>query len=140
MRTIPLLAAIAIGLTASPVCAADLDVDIEAISTQRGHVVVFVFDSEAAWDTQRAPVRRERLPPDGDARLHVRLTGLAPGDYAVMVLHDTNANGRFDTGPFGIPKDDYGFSNDPVVFAKPAFARVRFTLPAAGTRIRVPMH
>jgi uncharacterized protein (DUF2141 family) len=57
-----------------------------------------------------------------------------------MVLHDTDGNGTFDTGPFGIPRDDYGFSNDPVVVSKPRFERVSFPLPAAGARIRIRMH
>lgn len=140
MRSWPLLIACAVGLVASPAWAADLHVDIEAISTQRGHLVVFVFDSKAAWEAQGAPVRRERRRPDGDDRLQVRLSGLARGEYAVVVLHDTDANGRFDTGAFGIPRDDYGFSNDPTVLARPAFERVRFHLPAGDTRIRVPMH
>lgn len=135
-RLLPLLLALA----AAPALAADLQVHVEGISTQRGRVVVFVFDSKAAWEAARAPARRERVPPDGDGDLDVRLTGLPPGEYAVMVLHDTDGNGKFDTGPFGIPRDDYGFSNDPVVFSKPRFERVRFALPAVGTRIRIRMH
>lgn len=130
----------ALALLAAPAAAADLDVHVDGISTQRGRLAVFVFDSKAAWDAQRAPVRRERVLPDGDDDLHVRLAGLPPGEYGVMVLHDTDGNGRFDTGPFGIPRDDYGFSNDPVVLSKPRFERVRFVLPAAGARIRIPMH
>lgn len=139
MRTWPWIVALLTGLAASPLPAADLDVDVEAIATQRGRVVVFVFDSKAAWDAQRTPVRRERREPDGDDRLQLRISGLPAGDYAVVVLHDTNGNGRFDTGPFGIPQDDYGFSNNPVALGRPAFERVRFTLPAGGTRIRVGM-
>lgn len=136
-RLLPLLLALA---AAAPAGAADLDIEVQGISTQRGRLVVFVFDSKAAWEAAREPVRRERVLPDGDGELRLRLAGLPPGDYGVMVLHDTDGNGKFDTGPFGIPRDDYGFSNDPVVFAKPRFERVRFPLPAAGARIRIRMH
>lgn len=135
-RLLPLILALA----AVPATAADLDIEVEGISTQRGRLVVFVFDSRAAWDAQREPVRRERMQPDGDGGLRLRLAGLPPGEYGVMVLHDTDGNGTFDTGPFGIPRDDYGFSNNPVVFSKPRFERVRFALPATGARIRIRMH
>jgi uncharacterized protein (DUF2141 family) len=35
-----------------------------------------------------------------------------PGEYAVAVYHDRNANGELDKRIFGIPKEPYGFSNN----------------------------
>ena len=81
----------------------------------------------------------QRVYPDGGTRLQARFTGLAPGRYAVVVLHDTNANGRFDVSALGIPKDDYGFSNNPVLFGRPDFDRIAFELPVEGARISVRM-
>ena len=34
------------------------------------------------------------------------------GNYAIAVYHDKNKNGKIDTNLLGIPKEDYGFSND----------------------------
>ena len=44
---------------------------------------------------------------------------VSPGTYAVAVYHDENANGKFDTGLFGIPKEGYGASNDARGFMGP---------------------
>ncbi|MFT7033535.1 MAG: hypothetical protein ACJA2S_002043 [Cyclobacteriaceae bacterium] len=38
--------------------------------------------------------------------------GIMSGKIAVSVIHDENENGDLDTGIFGIPTEDYGFSND----------------------------
>jgi len=58
----------------------------------------------------------------------VRFEGLAPGQYAVAVIHDENRNHRLDTFA-GIPREGFGFSRNPAVgFGPPRFAAARFTL------------
>ena len=67
------------------------------------------------------------------------LPGLAPGDYALAVIHDENGNGKLDT-IVGIPREGYGFSrNAPVRFGPPRFAAARFTVAGAETSERVTM-
>lgn len=43
----------------------------------------------------------------------ISFSDIVPGSYAVSVYHDENDNGSLDTGLFGIPKEPYGFSNNP---------------------------
>lgn len=131
----PLLAAV----LAWPAFAVELTVDIERVGAQTGRLTVFLYDSEEAWNGKRDALMMQRAYPDGSDRLQVRFDALKAGRYGVMVLHDKDGNRRFDVGPLGIPKDDYGFSNNPVVFAKPGFERIAFELPASGTRIQVRM-
>ena len=69
----------------------------------------------------------------------VRFDGLRAGRYGVVVLHDRDGNGKFDVGPLGIPRDGYGFSNNPFVFKRPGFDKVAFELSAADKRITVQM-
>ena len=40
------------------------------------------------------------------------LSELPAGVYAAGVFHDLNANNRLDTNLFGIPKEQFGFSNN----------------------------
>lgn len=122
-----------------PAFAVELVVDIERVGAQTGRLTVFVYDSEEAWNSQRDALRMQRAYPDGSDRLQVRFDGLKAGRYGVMVLHDKDGNRKFDIGPLGIPRDDYGFSNNPVLFARPGFDRIAFSLPAQGGRITVRM-
>jgi len=41
------------------------------------------------------------------------------GIYAVSIFHDENDNGKMDTNFFGIPKEDYGCSNNASGFMGP---------------------
>jgi uncharacterized protein (DUF2141 family) len=56
----------------------------------------------------------------------VALDGLAPGTYAVALIHDENGNHRLDTLA-GIPREGFGFSrNPPVRFGPPRFSAAGF--------------
>jgi len=61
-----------------------------------------------------------------------------PGEYAVAVYHDVNANGELDKRMFGIPKEPYGFSNNfrPVMSA-PKFVDCMITVGASGKAIEI---
>jgi uncharacterized protein (DUF2141 family) len=48
------------------------------------------------------------------------------GRYAVAVYHDENLNGKMDANLLGIPREGYGFSNNPKVFGKPDFEEAAF--------------
>ncbi len=62
----------------------------------------------------------------------------APGDFAVVVFHDANANGKLDLGLFGIPIEGYGFSNNfRAVLHAPSFEEVKFTAVPGDTRLRI---
>ncbi|MCY4381059.1 MAG: DUF2141 domain-containing protein [Proteobacteria bacterium] len=41
------------------------------------------------------------------------------GTYAITVLHDQDLNHKITTGFFGIPKEGFGFSNNPPIFTGP---------------------
>lgn len=44
------------------------------------------------------------------------------GQYAIGVFHDVNANNSLDTNFFGVPKEQYGFSNNATGnFGPPSF-------------------
>lgn len=52
---------------------------------------------------------------------------LLPGDYAVSLLHDENANGKLDKNLLGIPTEGVGFSQNPrLAFGPPTYAATRF--------------
>ena len=51
------------------------------------------------------------------------------GEYAVAVFLDHNSNKKLDTGIFGIPLEQYGFSNNPKInFKAPTFKESSFIL------------
>lgn len=53
---------------------------------------------------------------------------LKPGTYAIMVFHDENDNNRMDFEPNGMPKEDYGMSNNVMAMGPPTFDQAKFDL------------
>jgi uncharacterized protein (DUF2141 family) len=63
-----------------------------------------------------------------------------PGAYGLALYHDENGNGKVDKNGLGIPKEGFGFSNNPqIFFSAPSFRRVRFTVTTPGTALRIKM-
>lgn len=63
-----------------------------------------------------------------------------PGVYGLALYHDANGNGKLDRNGFGIPREGFGFSNNPrILFSAPKLKSVRLAVngPGATTRIRM---
>lgn len=65
-----------------------------------------------------------------DKPLRVVFDNLPAGDYAIMAFHDEDDDGKLDTnGLFGLPSEDYAFSNNPsTLFGPPSYEKCRFAL------------
>ncbi len=48
------------------------------------------------------------------------------GTYAIMALHDANANKRMDFEANGMPKESYGMSGNDMSFGPPSFEAAKF--------------
>lgn len=56
-----------------------------------------------------------------------------PGVYGIAVYHDENANRKIDRSALGLPREGFGFSNDPSTLAGiPSFRSVRLAIPRTG--------
>jgi uncharacterized protein (DUF2141 family) len=67
----------------------------------------------------------------------LRIEGIAPGDYAVAVIHDANRNAKLDT-MMGIPREGFGFSRNPAIgFGPPRFSAARFAVGSGAEKQQV---
>jgi MipA family protein len=84
-------------------------------------VMVLLFNSASTFVDLRDPVRVVTLPSGGAQS--ERIPDLPPGDYALVVYHDENGNGRLDRNFIGIPREPLGFSNRYWPQGPPTFSR-----------------
>lgn len=64
-----------------------------------------------------------------DKELVIELPDLVLNDYAITIYHDRNSNDKLDTNFLGLPKERYGFSNNPSTrFGPPSFKKCLFKL------------
>ena len=68
---------------------------------------------------------RRNIPAQRAETLSLELT---PGQYALSVIHDENANGRLDTF-LRVPREGFGFSRNPAIrMGPPRFEDTRFQI------------
>src|SRR6185312_11010383 len=66
---------------------------------------------------------------------------IAPGTYALGVIHDENMNGKLDVNALGIPREGYGFSNDARGWiGAPSFAAASFKYDGRTLDLAIDMH
>ena len=116
-------------LAARPASAGELVVVIRGVPAAEGELQVelygvqqratFPYAEHGVVAEARVDARTLTAP---ELQATVSFPGLAPGSYAVSVIHDANGNGDIDLNAFGIPTEGWGFSNDArATFGPPSF-------------------
>lgn len=131
-------APLALVLLAANQPAGTLDVSVERLRNQRGVLHLCLTRDPAHFpDCGSDPRAMKRTVPAGSGP--VRFLDIAPGGYALSIVHDENRNGRLDT-LLGIPREGFGFSRNPVIrFGAPRFGQVRIDLGPGFARQAVRM-
>lgn len=120
--------------------AATLNVEIIGVASDSGEVHVALYDNPAGFPKSKGMlVETEVLIKNGVAL--ATFENLTAGRFAIAIYHDENSNNKFDQGLFGIPLEDFGFSNDASVFLSPPdFEDAAFDVPESGTTILIHMN
>lgn len=119
-----------------------LRIHVDGFRNTKGNLGTVLFTSPEGWpeDLSKA-FRHGPAPIDKPTRTATAVwTGLPAGDYAVAAIHDENRNHKLDRNFLGIPKEGFGFANNPrVLFTAPPFqaARVHVTCPETSVTIHL---
>lgn len=112
---------------APPPIAGTLEVDFTGMRSAKGMLQICLTRDPADFpDCRNAAHAIRRTVSAASPRL--RIDGLAPGDYALAVIHDANGNAKLDT-MLGIPREGFGFSRNPAIrFGPPRFSAASFSV------------
>ncbi len=119
-----------------------LRIHVDGLRNSIGVVGTELFTSPAGWPENVDRTFRHGATPIGAGEHAVTAVwvNLPPGNYGVVALHDENKNRKLDRNIFGIPKEGFGFANNPRVgMSAPPFeqAIVRVTCPITETTIHL---
>ncbi|MCG7944986.1 MAG: DUF2141 domain-containing protein [Candidatus Thiodiazotropha taylori] len=119
-------------LAASAAVAGTLEVTVQNIEKD-GIMHIGVYENETVFENDRARpqdkpakygvIEEVKVNDEGTATFTVKVPD---GVYAVGIYNDENRNEKLDTNFFGIPKEQYGFSNNPKVLGIPKFEQSAF--------------
>lgn len=115
-----------------------IDVRVANISPIEGTVEVSVFDSADSF--MREPYLQQSGKPYEDGTFATRFVGLPDGDYAVVVVHDANDNGKLDAGFLGFGGEKFGYSNQVKQwFTRPEFEDTKISVTVPDTVVEVDL-
>ena len=107
-------------------------IDVSTFRTATGALSCRLFTRSADFPdgegmaTQRAAISATQAS--------CTFANVAPGTYAVAVVHDENGNGRLDRNVLGIPTEGYGVSNNRTyALSSPRWEESKFTVVAQDT-------
>jgi uncharacterized protein (DUF2141 family) len=109
-----------------PASAFSIVVRFENVRNEKGSIKYLVFKSEEGYpDDLKLSVKSGTIPTK-ETEDGIILKDLEAGSYSFSVIHDENNNDKLDTNFLGIPKEGFGFSNNPLVlFGPPSFSKTK---------------
>ncbi len=120
-----LLFVILLTLTSQAIMAHSLKIRFTETNKKNGEILFAIFNEAEefpdgkTFDEGAVKVLSEQ---DG-AEISI---DLPEGDYAISAFLDENGNGKLDKNLFGIPKERFGFSNNPTILTgPPGFAKAK---------------
>lgn len=113
-----------------------LAVSIKNLSPPTGTVEVTLFNSAETF--MKEPYRQQSGKSNENGEFITEFIDLTSGDYAVVVVHDANDNGKLDTGFLGFGGERYRFSNNASSwFGRPDFEDARITTAPDGNMVEI---
>jgi uncharacterized protein (DUF2141 family) len=130
------LAVLMNGVAWSQVSDASLRIEISDIRNATGDIGCLIFNGPDGYPESHEKAHRESHVKIISGAAVCEFKNLAPGEYATIVFHDENLNGKLDKNFLGIPREGYGASNNvrPAMSA-PGFKEAAFSVKAAAPTI-----
>jgi len=116
-----------------------IHVDISGLRSDKGQMLCALFSSAEAFPTKAEKAVARLTAKIAERQAVCDFTGVAPGTYAVSVVHDENSNGKLDRNFIGMPREGVGASNDAKGhMGPPKFNAASF--PYKGGRLDLKIH
>ena len=113
-------------------------VTIEHNPSRKGNILISVFNDPGEFPDKKS-ISRKIIPSELDGSSTIELE-LAQGDYAISVFLDENRNNKLDTNILGIPKELFGFSNNPrILTGPPSFQESEITIDGSNKAFKIKL-
>jgi len=139
-------------LLAVPTLAAELRLTIKGVCSDKGELLIALYDNADGFKSAIAHANTRGLLPDSGRLIGTAIraqrgaqstvfTQLPPGRYAIIVIHDENDNGRLDKNAWGVPIEGYGFGNNAQGFlGAPSFGAAAVTIGDANVSTSITLN
>lgn len=113
-------------------------VDISNIKSKTGNIMIGWYNSEASYNDKNNPIFKKLVPVNNQKEIAIIFDNIPAGKYAISLFLDENGNKKMDTNFLGIPKEQYGFSNNIIPATRAAnFGEAVFELKDKPAKISI---
>ncbi|MEM8894495.1 MAG: DUF2141 domain-containing protein [Bacteroidota bacterium] len=116
-----------------------IEVTVNDIESDKGDIIVMLFDQGDGFPMEMSKALQSVDRKAEKGSMSLKFEGLAPGEYAVSVIHDENEDGQVERNFIGMPKERVGASFQ-TKFGKPSFGRSKFTVTADQPNAKIGMY
>lgn len=102
-----------------------ITVTIDNVKNNEGKVLMSLHTSETFMKGKGINDAETEIK---DGKVTITFENVAPGEYAILALHDENDNQRMDFRENGMPLESYGMSNNVMSFGPPQYDDAKFTV------------
>jgi uncharacterized protein (DUF2141 family) len=123
-----------------PDAGAEISVMVTGLRSAKGQVLACLTTQPRAFpNCAKDPASHKLVVPVSGNTVRINFGPIAPGRYAISLLHDENGNGKADMALF-MPKEGFGFSRDaPVRLGPPSFNSAAFIVADVPVNLAVRM-
>jgi uncharacterized protein (DUF2141 family) len=120
------LGALIASVTSDAASGVTVDITLSGLRNAKGQVLVCLATNPKSFPDCSKDTGAQKKSVSATNGSTVRFTGVAPGTYAIAIVHDENANNKMDLSLF-LPKEGWGLSRNPKTrMGKPKFANSAF--------------
>ena len=94
----------------------NITVNISGLDSDKGKILIALYNEKDQFLNKGF---RGGMTKIIDKKISYVFVGIPKGEYAISFFHDENDNNKMDTNFLGIPKEDYGCSNNAKGFMGP---------------------
>ncbi|ERM84138.1 hypothetical protein P872_15250 [Rhodonellum psychrophilum GCM71 = DSM 17998] len=117
---------------------AEIKLEVTNVKNSQGVVRVLLFDGENGFPNDPKKAFKSASGEIINNKVTFTFKGIPKGAYAISVFHDSQNLGYLRTNILGIPKDDYGFSNNASGhFGPPSFEKAKFSVDKQKVEVRI---
>ncbi|MDT0677099.1 DUF2141 domain-containing protein [Autumnicola musiva] len=102
----------------------NIEVEITDFESDKGQAMIGLYNTENSFLKKEFKGKQLKIQ---DKKVMFTFADIPEGNYAIMVFHDEDKNNELTTNFLGIPKENYGASNNaPSKFGPPKWKDAKF--------------
>lgn len=102
---------------------------VDGLNNSKGNLMVAIYDNSQAFPSHPEMAIKLGKIKAMEGSMGIGFPEFTPGIYAIAIFQDENENGKLDTNIVGMPKEPFGFSNNPKInFRAPTFEEAKIEL------------